>query len=97
MFEVKERGGGALHATRPTLDPHIATREELVAAADATFAALSGGKFRLPMIQSYASEGCEARARKSRRPQARWARRTSPRDKQRNLGSAVALPQEFFV
>lgn len=54
MFELKERGGGALYATRPTLDPHIATREELVAAADATFAALSGGKFRLPSIQSYA-------------------------------------------
>lgn len=54
IFDLKEKGGGGLFATRPTLNDYIATRKELVSAADATFSALLDGKFRIQINHVYA-------------------------------------------
>lgn len=54
IFDLKEKGGGGLYATRPTLNEYIHTHEELVATADATFAALLDGKFKIQINHTYA-------------------------------------------
>ena len=54
IFDLKEKGGGGLFATRPTLNDYIVTRKELVSAADATFSAFLDDKFKIQINHVYA-------------------------------------------
>lgn len=54
IFDLKERGGGGLYATRPTLNEYIGTREELEATAGSTFNAFLRGQFRIQINHTYA-------------------------------------------